>query len=241
MGEILPDGTIKGYSNYKGKTNIQGDLLESKENKKLRILVGCEESQAVTIELRKLGHEAYSCDIQECSGGHPEWHFQQDIFEVINQGWDIGIFFPPCTDLAVSGAAHFERKKQDGTQQKSIEFFMSLANCNIPRIAIENPIGIMSSIYRKPNQIVQPYFFGDTYKKSTCLWLKGLPNLEPTNIVDPVFIEYNSKKTKSGKSKYSFMGQTSTSNNNIKAKKLRSKTPEGLAKAMAEQWAGKIN
>lgn len=205
----------------------------------MKILVGCEESQAVTIELRKLGHEAYSCDIQECSGGHPEWHLRMDIFHAIEQGnYDMGIFFPPCTDLAVSGAAHFERKRQDGTQQKSIEFFMKLFNCNIPRIAIENPIGIMSSIYKKPNQIVQPYFFGDAYKKSTCLWLKELPDLEPTNIVEPIFVEYNSKKTKSGKSKYSFMGQVSTSNNNQKAKLLRSKTPQGLAKAMAEQWAG---
>lgn len=236
MGDILPDGSIQGYSNYKGKVNMQGDLLEAKEFKRLRILVGCEESQSVTIELRKLGHEAFSCDIQECSGGHPEWHLQQDIFEVIDQGWDIGIFFPPCTDLAVSGAAHFEKKRLDGSQQKSIDFFMRLANCNIPRIAIENPIGIMSNLYRKPNQIVQPYFFGDPYKKSTCLWLKGLPLLDPTDIVEPIFIEYNSKKTKSGKSKYSFMGTTSTSNNNIKAKKLRSKTPEGLAKAMADQW-----
>jgi hypothetical protein len=152
----------------------------------------------------------------------------------------MGIFFPPCTDLAVSGAAHFEKKRQDGTQKKSIEFFMKLANCNIPRIAIENPIGIMSNLYKKPSQIVQPYFFGDAYKKSTCLWLKNLPVLTKTDEVEPIFIEYNSKKTKSGKSKYSFMGKLSTGNDNKKNKLLRSKTPEGLAKAMAEQWAGNI-
>lgn len=204
----------------------------------MRILVACEESQAVTIELRKLGHEAYSCDLFECSGNHPEWHFQQDVTELLKQKWDMIIAFPPCTDLAVSGAAHFKRKIANGSQQKSIDFFMMFVNSDCDKIAIENPIGIMSNKYKKPNQIVQPYFFGDAYKKSTCLWLKGLPELKPTNIVDPVFIEYNSKKTKSGKSKYSFMGATSTVNNNIKAKKMRSKTPNGLAKAMAEQWAG---
>ena len=207
----------------------------------MKIIVGCEESQAVTLELRKLGHEAYSCDIQKCSGGYPEWHLREDIFDVIDfDNFDMGIFFPPCTDLAVSGAAHFERKRQDGSQQKSIEFFMKLVNCNIPMIAIENPIGIMSRLYRKPDQIVQPYFFGDAYKKSTCLWLKDLPLLTKTNEVEPIFVEYNSKKNKSGKSKYSFMGQVSTSNNNIKAKLLRSKTPIGLAKAIATQWAGDI-
>jgi len=201
----------------------------------MKILVGCEESQAVTIELRKLGHEAFSCDIQECSGGHPEWHFKENIFDVIYGGnWEMGIFFPPCTDLAVSGAAHFEQKRKDGRQQKSISFFLALAHCEIPKIAVENPIGIMSSEFRKPDQIVQPFWFGDAYKKSTCLWLKNLPNLEPTQMVEPVFIEYNSKKTKSGK--YSYMGQTSTSNNNEVARRLRSKTPDGLAKAMAEQW-----
>ena len=113
---------------------------------------------------------------------------------------------------------------------------MALATCEVKHIAIENPIGIMSSKFRKPDQIVQPYMFGDAYKKSTCLWLKNLPPLKPTNIVEPVFIEYNSKKSKTGKSKYSYMGQTSTSGGNEVARRLRSKTPDGLAKAMAEQW-----
>ena len=120
----------------------------------MKILVACEESQAVTIELRKLGHEAYSCDIQECSGGHPEWHLQQDIFEVIEQGWDMMIAFPPCTHLAVSGAAHFEKKRADGRQHQGIDFFMKIVNADIPRIAVENPVGIMSKIYRKPDQII---------------------------------------------------------------------------------------
>ena len=151
----------------------------------MRVLVACEESQAVTIELRRMGHEAYSCDIQECSGGHPEWHLQQDVIPLLAEPWDMIIAFPPCTDLAVSGARHFAKKRADGRQQRSIEFFMRFANADCPRIAIENPIGIMSSHYRKPDQIIQPYWFGDHARKSTCLWLKGLPKLIPTNIVDP--------------------------------------------------------
>jgi len=164
----------------------------------MKILVGCEESQAVTKELRKLGHEAYSCDLLPCSGGKPEWHFKQDIFEIINlQKWDMLIAFPPCTDLAVSGARHFKCKIADGTQQKSIKFFMDLVNCNIPKIAIENPIGIMSNKYRKPDQIIQPWQFGDKAQKSTCLWLKNLPKLEHTKIVDKgEFFEFVSKKGK---------------------------------------------
>jgi len=151
----------------------------------MRVLVACEESQAVTIELRRLGHEAYSCDIQNCSGGHPEWHIQVDALELLKIRWDMIIAFPPCTDLAVSGARHFEKKRADGRQQRSIEFFMRFAKANCERIAIENPIGIMSKEYRKPDQIIQPFQFGDHARKSTCLWLKGLPKLEPTCIVDP--------------------------------------------------------
>lgn len=151
----------------------------------MRVLVACEESQAVTKELRRLGHEAYSCDLQECSGGHPEWHLQVDAIELLKMRWDMVIAFPPCTDLAVSGARHFAKKRADGRQHRSIEFFMKFANANCPRIAIENPIGIMSSKFRKPDQIIQPYMFGDHARKSTCIWLKGLPKLKPTRIVDP--------------------------------------------------------
>ena len=151
----------------------------------MRVLVACEESQAVTKELRRLGHEAYSCDVQECSGGHPEWHLQQDVIPLLAESWDMIIAFPPCTDLVVSGARHFAKKRADGRQQRSIEFFMRFANVDCPKVAIENPIGIMSSHYRKPDQIIQPYQFGDHARKSTCLWLKGLPKLIPTNIVDP--------------------------------------------------------
>lgn len=156
----------------------------------MRILVACEESQAVTKELRRLGHEAYSCDIQECSGGHPEWHLQQDVIPLLDETWDMIIAFPPCTDLAVSGARWFPQKRADGRQQKSIGFFMRFVNADCPRIAIENPIGIMSSEYRKPDQIIQPWQFGHGETKATCLWLKGLPKLVPTEIVGGGNSEY---------------------------------------------------
>lgn len=205
----------------------------------MRILVACEESQAVTIEMRRLGHEAYSCDIQECSGGHPEWHLQQDVIPLLSEKWDMIIAFPPCTDLAVSGARYFAKKRADGRQQRSIEFFMQFVNADCPRIAIENPIGIMSSHYRKPDQIIQPYQFGDHARKSTCLWLKGLPKLEPTDIVDPGEIM---------KGGYSVGAHADGRNadgkwlrwNNPEIAKLRSKTFPGIAKAMAEQFAGDI-
>ncbi len=146
----------------------------------MRVLIACEESQTVCKAFRERGHEAYSCDIQPCSGGHPEWHFKQDVFEVINMGWDLIIAFPPCDHLAVSGARWFKEKQADGRQQQGIDFFLALAEvCN----AIENPIGIMSSLYRKPDQIIQPWMFGHGETKSTCLWLKGLPILKATNEV----------------------------------------------------------
>lgn len=204
----------------------------------VKVLVACEESQAVTKELRRLGHEAYSCDIQECSGGHPEWHLQQDVIPLLSEKWDMIIAFPPCTDLAVSGARHFAKKRSDGRQQRSIEFFMRFVNADCPRVAIENPIGIMSSYYRKPDQIIQPYWFGDHARKSTCLWLKGLPKLEPTNIVDPgeimrggfsVGASANYARDENGKI---------IPWNDPRTAKARSKTFPGIAKAMAEQWAG---
>ena len=204
----------------------------------MRVLVACEESQAVTIELRRLGHEAYSCDIQECSGGHPEWHLQQDVVPLLAEKWDMIIAFPPCTDLAVSGARYFAKKRADGRQQRSIEFFMQFVNADCPKVAIENPIGIMSSYYRKPDQIIQPYQFGDHARKSTCLWLKGLPKLEPTNIVDPGEI------MRGGYSVGASANYARDENGKIipwndpRTAKLRSKTFTGIAKAMAEQWGG---
>ena len=203
----------------------------------MRILVACEESQAVTKELRKLGHEAFSCDILECSGGHPEWHLQQDVFEVINQGWDMMIAFPPCTDLAVSGARHFERKRADGIQQRSIKFFMDLANAPIEKIALENPIGIMSTEWRKPDQIIQPWQFGDKAQKSTCLWLKGLPKLEPTNIVEKgEFFEFTSKKGEKKRMPMWYYKALQEAKTPAQRRTLRSKTFKGIAEAMAKQW-----
>lgn len=186
----------------------------------MKILVACEESQAVTIELRKLGHEAYSCDIEPCSGGHPEWHYQEDVSPLLKQHWDMIIAFPPCTHLAVSGARYFEQKRKDGRQQQGFDFFMQFANADCKKIAIENPVGIMSTQYRKPDQIVQPWQFGHGETKTTCLWLKGLPKLKPTEIVDGR--EQRVWKMPPGPERA----------------KMRSKTYVGIARAMAEQWAG---
>lgn len=184
----------------------------------MKILIACEESQTVCIEFRKLGHEAYSCDILPCSGLHPEYHLQQDVTELLRQEWDMIIAFPPCTDLCVSGAKHFARKRLDGSQARSIEFFMMFAFNKCPLIAIENPVGIMSSNFRKPNQIIQPWQFGHGEVKSTCLWLKGLPKLIPTDVV-------NGRDQR--------IWRLSPSENRAK---LRSKTFPGIAAAMAEQW-----
>jgi site-specific DNA-cytosine methylase len=195
----------------------------------MKVLVACEESQAVCIAFREKGHEAYSCDILPCSGGHPEWHYQRDIFEVIDMGWDMMIAFPPCTDLAVSGARWFKEKRESGEQQRSIAFFMSIVNTNIPKIAIENPVGIMSTLYRKPDCIIQPWQFGSKSRKTTCLWLKGLPPLFPTEIVTPDIYTCKNGKTFSR----DYMVSLAAGKNRGH---LRSKTFPGIAKAMAEQW-----
>ena len=188
----------------------------------MRVLVACEESQAVTKEFRRLGHEAFSCDIQDCSGGHPEWHLKDDVTKYLfPEDWHIVIAFPPCTDLSVSGARYFEQKRKDGRQQASIDFFMKFANYK-GVYCIENPIGIMSSHFRKPDQIIQPWQFGHGETKATCLWLNGLPKLIPTNIVD-------------GREQKCWKMPPSEDR-----AKLRSKTFPGIAKAMAEQWGGII-
>lgn len=189
----------------------------------MRILVACEESQAVTIELRKLGHEAYSCDILPCSGGNPEWHLQQDVTPLLKEKWDMIIAFPPCTHLAVSGARWFAEKRADGRQQAAVDFFMAFVKADCKKIAIENPIGIMSTTYRKPDQIIQPWQFGHGETKATCLWLKALPTLQPTQIVD-------------GRKQRVWRMPPSADR-----AKLRSKTFPGIARAMAEQWAGQAN
>lgn len=197
----------------------------------MAILVACEESQIVTIEFRKLGLEAYSCDILPCSGGHPEWHLQQDVIPLLNEQWDMVIAFPPCTHLAASGAKWFAEKRRDGQQQRAIEFFMSFARCECEHIAIENPVGIMSTIWRKPDQIIQPWQFGDPFSKRTCLWLKGLPPLWPTKIVD----RGERVKYKSGKTLPRWYADLA----NLPApqrRRLRSRTFPGIARAMARQW-----
>tara|TARA_B110000444_G_C18687638_1_gene522738 strand:- start:54 stop:695 length:642 start_codon:yes stop_codon:yes gene_type:complete len=203
----------------------------------MKILVACEESQAVTIELRKLGHIAFSCDILPCSGGYPEWHYQENVFKVFKKDWDMMIAFPPCTHLASSGARHFKEKIQDGRQQKGIDFFMKLVNAPIAKIAIENPIGVMSSKYRKPDQIIQPWQFGDKAQKSTCLWLKNLPKLEPTNIVAKgEFIEFISKKGVKKRQPKWYFDALRIAKTPQERSTLRSKTFMGIAKAMSSQW-----
>ena len=198
----------------------------------MRILVACEESQEVTWRLRRLGHEAYSCDILPTSGHHPEWHIQADALEVIKLHWDMVLAFPPCTHLAVSGAKWFEEKKRDGRQQMGVGFFLAFtAIDHVPKVAIENPVGIMSTIYRKPDQIIQPWMFGDPHEKKTCLWLKGLPKLEPTNIVDPPpRIVYASGKTDPD------WHTEARSMKGLERQVARSKTFPGIAEAMATQW-----
>lgn len=230
------------------------------------VLIACEESQRVCIEFRKLGINAYSCDILDSSGGHPEWHFKQDVFEIIeNRGgklqsgdnhyldgeWDLMVAHPPCTYLSVSGAKWFYHPDDKGlpieerrphpkfpnrteNREEAAEFFLRLANANIKHIAIENPVGFMNTIYRKPDQIVQPYHFGDEASKTTCLWLKNLPKLEPTQVVGRgEYIEF-----KSGKKipKWYSDGLTKTKSAEDR-RTWRSKTFPGFAKAMAEQWS----
>lgn len=207
-----------------------------------KVLIACEESQAVTKEFRKLGFEAYSCDLLPSSGGHPEWHIQDDIVKVLKQDWDLIIAFPPCTHLAVSGAAHFAKKIADGRQQQGIDFFNLFTRLCCPKVVIENPIGIMSRLYRKPNQIIQPWQYGDKFQKSTCLWIKGLPNLEPTDIVEKgEFKEWVDKKTgKLKKQPMWFFEALRDTKSSSERSTIRSKTFPGIAKAMAEQWSKHI-
>lgn len=205
----------------------------------MRILIACEESQEVCKRFRNKGHEAFSCDVQDCSGGYPEWHIKGDVIEQLNKGWDMMIAFPPCTHLAASGARHFEAKRKDGRQQEGMNFFMQMINAPIEKIAVENPIGIMSNVYRKPDQIINPYDFGDAARKPTCLWLKGLPKLRATNLGDaPLFGEMLDRgefhTTKSGKVMPKWYNLPPSADRG----KKRSKTFPGIAQAMADQWSG---
>lgn len=193
----------------------------------MKILVACEESQTVCKAFRGWGHTAFSCDILPCSGGHPEWHIQRDVRAVLDQSWDMVLAFPPCTDIAVSGARYFSAKQASGQQQRSIDFFMLFANHDCPKIAIENPIGIMSTVWRKPDQVIQPYEYGHPESKKTCLWLQGLPLLKPTNILPLPASGRWANQTRSGQNKLGPSPERA---------KIRAKTYPGIAAAMADQW-----
>lgn len=224
----------------------------------MNVLIACEESQTVCKAFRDLGHRAYSCDIQMCSGGHPEWHICDDVLKYINGNtvfplqdgtkravkgnWDLIIAHPPCTYLTVTGNRWFnvERYGEKAIQrqkdrQDAIDFFMEFTRAKCKRVVIENPVGIMSTVFRKPNQIIQPYMFGDEAEKKTCLWIKGLPNLVETNVVaPPERVKFNS-----GKSMPKWYADAWRLPKEERAR-VRSKTFHGIAKAMAEQWGGKI-
>jgi hypothetical protein len=231
----------------------------------MKILVACEESQAITKELRALGHDAYSCDLLPCSGGHPEWHFNYDVFKVIEENggtlqngslvndsldWELMIAHPPCTFLAVSGARwyyhpddsgmptserrphpRFPNRAQD--REEAVEFFIKLCEAPIEKIAVENPVGIISTRYRKPNQTVHPWMFGDEASKATCLWLKNLPLIVPTEVVG----KGERVVLSSGKSLPKWYSDALTNSKTAAERRtLRSKTFKGMAQAMALQW-----
>lgn len=233
----------------------------------MRVLIACEESQEVCKAFRALGHEAFSCDIQECSGGHPEWHIQGDALNIINpvddgefvgicfstmddaiyviERWDLIIAHPPCTYLTVTGNRWFnvdlygeKAIQREREREQAADFFLRFTEADCDMIAVENPIGYMNTHYRKPDQIIQPYEYGHPVRKATCLWLKGLPKLNPTNIV----------KTAEDKHGFSYGGALRYATdengkiiswNDPRTAKARSKTFPGIAKAMAEQWGGR--
>jgi hypothetical protein len=183
----------------------------------MRVLVACEFSGVVRDAFRRRGHDAWSCDLLPCDAD-PTYHFQYDVLKAFGCYWDLIIAHPPCDHLAVSGARWFKEKRADGRQQQGIDFFMQMIDAPAPMIAVENPIGIMSTVYRKPDQIIQPWQFGHGETKATCLWLKGLPKLQPTNIVEGR--EQRIHKLPPSKDRW----------------KLRSTTFRGIGEAMAQQW-----
>lgn len=205
----------------------------------MRILVACEESQAVTIELRKLGHEAYSCDIEPCSGGHPEWHLQVDALELLKMDWDMILAFPPCTYMSKAGACRMYPKAGVVDENrylkamKAKDFFVKFYNAECPKIAIENPTPLKIIGLPAPTQIIQPYEFGHPYSKRTLLWLKGLPVLRATDVVlqHSPWMPSNTGGLARGKG-----GARGKAHDPITA----AKTFPGIAKAMAEQWAGDV-
>ena len=210
-------------------------LMNKTMNKK--ILIACEESQAITKAFRKLGFEAYSCDLQECSGGNPEWHIQGDALKEAYSGkYDMMIAHPPCTYIANSGNRWLyvdgKRNEPRWKQRKlALEFVKKLMDAPIEKIAIENPISAISSEIKKPTQIIQPYHFGDKVRKATCLWLKNLPKLRHTKVVKPEIIRYTNGKTESVFHRETFNLPYSERG------KARSKTFQGIANAIANQWS----
>ena len=232
----------------------------------MNVLVACEESQEVCKAFREKGHTAYSCDIIDCSGGHPEWHIKDDALKILKGGqfktvdgtshdvssWDMIIAFPPCTHLAVSGAAWFEKKRTDGRQRAGIEFFCNFLEVECKKVVIENPVGIISGDYipkyfpdiaerfnlpQKPTQIIHPWMFGDKYSKSTCLWEKGVKPLEPIVKVQPELEWFEWVDGKTGKKKRQAKWYEDAWHLSPEERaKVRSKTFPGVAKAMAEQW-----
>lgn len=223
-------------SNQKIKVNVIFNI----KMKKLKVLVACEESQAVTKEFRRLGHEAYSCDILPCSGGHPEWHLQASVDKVNLDNWDLIVAFPPCTFLSNAGACRLYPKKGELNIERynkgllGKEFFMKFYNCKTKYVAIENPV--QSKVFDMPkyNQIIQPYEYGHPYSKKTCLWLKNLPNLIPDGRITAMDTVIS---WVSGGSKDHNGNPRKQSGTKHRDSVIRSKTFPGIAKAMAEQWS----
>jgi hypothetical protein len=218
----------------------------------MKVLIACEESQTVCKAFRQKGHEAFSCDIKPATGGHPNWHYQVDVFEIINEGWDLMIAHPPCTYLTIAAnkwlndlpvrksgiLVGHERKLE---REKAVHFILKLLQADIPKICIENPVGYLSTVYRKPDQIIHPYYFGDPTTKKTCLWLKNLPKLiwsdcntlfEEKTTVEPIFY------TTIGGRKISMWSQIEACKIRDREERstFRSKTFPGIAAAMADQW-----
>lgn len=222
----------------------------------MRVLIACEESQRVCTAFRQRGHEAYSCDIIDCSGGHPEWHIKQDVLPLLNGNcrfttadgaehtisskWDLIIAHPPCTYLTVCANRYYDinrygqkAEKRLKDREAAIDFFMKFVYADCEHIAIENPVGVISTRYRKPDQIIHPYFFGENFSKSTCLWLKNLPKLKATNMVDKgEFVTFSSGKKMPKWYSDLFKNCKTQTERSL----MRSKTFQGVAKAMAEQW-----
>lgn len=220
----------------------------------MNVLVACEESQRVCTAFRNKGHNAFSCDIIECSGGHPEWHIMADVLPLLNGNcefktcdekihringrWDLIIAHPPCTYLTVTGNRWFniERYGEKALQrieerEKAIDFFLQLTKANCDKICVENPVGVISTRWRKPDQIIQPYMFGEPFEKKTCLWIKGLTKLNPTDIIEPP----PRKQFESGKTMPEWYADAWKLPKEERSK-IRSKTFCGIANAMAEQW-----